>query len=89
MHKLSKTISHTEEVSQVGSNRSLYIDTKKIENVLNEKNIKITKQAHVFKGYASSYNIEILNSFNPELHLKGTESKLGGFKFVTTLVLVL
>ena len=40
----------------------------------NEKNIKITKRAHVFKGYASSYNVEILNSFNPELQLKDTES---------------
>ena len=40
----------------------------------NEKNIKITKRAHVFKRYASSYNVEILNSFNPELQLKDTES---------------
>ena len=61
--------------------------------------MKITKQAHAFKGYASSYNVEILNSFNPELQLKDTESaiknklkelltELRGFKFVTTLVLV-
>ena len=40
----------------------------------NEKNIKITKRAHVFKGYASSYNVEILNSVNPELQLRDTES---------------
>ena len=28
---------------------------------------KIAKRSHAFKGYASSYNVEILNSFNPEL----------------------
>ena len=52
-----------------------------------------------FKGYTSTYNVEILNSFNPELQLKDIESamrsklielltQLRGFKFVTTLVLV-
>ena len=51
----------------------------------------------LFKGYASTYNVEILNSFNPELQLKDTESvikskladlltRLRGIKFVTTLV---
>ena len=51
------------------------------------------------KDYASSYNAEILNSFNPELQLKDTESAtktkliellihLKGLKLVTTLVLV-
>ena len=51
------------------------------------------------KGYAITYNVEILNFFNPELQLKDTESiiknklkklltELRGFKFVTTLVLV-
>ena len=61
------------------------------------KNVKITKQ-HAFEGFASFYNVEILNSFNPELLLKDTESaiksklvdllsQLKGFKFVTTLVL--
>ena len=30
---------------------------------------KITKWVHAFKGYASSYNVGILNSFNPELQL--------------------
>ena len=39
-------------------------------NILNEKNVKTTKQAHAFKGYASPYNVEILNSFNPELQVK-------------------
>ena len=59
--------------------------------------MKITKGAHALKGYASSYNAEILNSFNPELQLKDTESaiksklielltQLKGLKFVTVLV---
>ena len=41
---------------------------------MNKKNGKLTKRAHVFKDYASSYNVEILNSFNPELQLKDIES---------------
>ena len=49
----------------------------------------------LFKGYASTYNAEMLNSFNPELQLKSPiknnlkklVSELRGFKFVTTLVL--
>ena len=66
---------------------------------MNEKNVKIPKREHAFKGYASTYNVEILNFFNPELQVKDTESaikskliellnQLKGFKFVTTLVLV-
>ena len=39
------------------------------------KNAKI-KQAHACKGYVSSFNVEILSSFNPELQLKGTELQL-------------
>ena len=35
-----------------------------------------TKREHAFKGYGSAYNIEILNSFNPELQLKDTESAI-------------
>ena len=77
-HKLSKIIRQTEKV---GSNSSLYNDTKTV------------------KGFASTYNVEILNSFNPELQLKDTESvsksklkelltQLKGFKFLTTLVLL-
>ena len=64
-----------------------------------EKNVKITKQAHAFKGFPSSYNVETLNFFNPELQRINTESEiksklielliqLKGFKFLTTLVLV-
>ena len=66
---------------------------------MNEKDVKITKRRYTFKDFASSCNIEILNSFNLELQLKDTESaiksklielltQLKGFKFVTTLVLV-
>ena len=58
----------------------------------------MTKRA--FKGYASSYNVEILNYFNPQLYHKDTEStiksklielltQLKSFKFMTALVLVL
>ena len=62
------------------------------------KNIKITKWQHAFKSYIGTYNVEILNSFNPEQQLKDTESsiksklievltKLKGSKLVTALVL--
>ena len=82
-------------VEKVDSNSSLYSDIKK-RNFLNEKNIKITKREHAFKGYASTNNNEILNSFNPELQLKDKESaiksklielltQLEDFKFLTTL----
>ena len=65
---------------------------------MNKKDVKITKQEHAFKGYASTYNVEILNSSNPGKPLKDTESainsklielliQLKGFKFVTTLVM--
>ena len=71
--KLSKTIRQAENLSQIGSskrfNTPLYCG-KKSGNFINEKNGKIRKRAHVFKGYASSYNVKILNSFNPELQLK-------------------
>ena len=56
------------------------------------------KICHAYKGYASLYNVDILNYFNPELQLTDTEStttnklidllpELRGFKFVTTLVI--
>ena len=67
---------------------------KRSEIFLNEKKLKIAKQAHAFKGYASANNVEILNTFNPELQVKDTEfaikneltnllSELRAFKFVT------
>ena len=46
------------------------------ENFLNEKNVKIAKLKHAFKGYASTYNVELLNWFNPELQLKDIESSI-------------
>ena len=66
---------------------------------MNKKNVKIIKWAHVFKSYASSYDVEILNFFNPELQSKDTESsiksklieiltQLKGFKFLKALALV-
>ena len=92
-----------EKVSQVSSGKrsnSSFQSDNKSEQFFQEKNVKITKQAHAFKGYASFYNVEILNSFNSELQLKDTESgikgklldfltQLKGFKFITTLALVL
>ena len=65
---------------------------------LNENKVKIRKEAYAFKDFASSYNVEILNSFNPELQLKDTEfsikinqkkilTELRGSEFVTTLLL--
>ena len=62
--------------------------------------MKITKTAYALKAYASSYNVEILNSFNPKLQHKDNEfaiksklkkilTQLRVFKFVTTIVLVL
>ena len=64
-----------------------------------KNNVKIKIKAHAFKGFANSYNIEILYSFNSELQLKDVKTtienklkkllaELRGFKFVTTLVLV-
>ena len=57
-----------------------------------------TKRCHAYKGYASSYNVEILYSLDPELQIKNIESaienklkdllsKLQDFKFGTTLVI--
>ena len=38
-----------------------------------EKNVKIIKQAHACKSYASTYDAEVLNYFNSELQLRDTE----------------
>ena len=64
------------------------------------KHAKITKQSRITRlyGYSDTYNVKILNFFNPELQLKETESsiksklidllsELRGFKFLTTLIL--
>ena len=60
------------KTKKVGSNSSLYSDTKKSKYFLNAKTVKIKKRRHAFKGFASTYNVEILNSFNPKLKLKFT-----------------
>ena len=82
LHKLLKGTRQAEKVSQIGdaiksSDSLLFSETKKSENVLNEKNTNITKRSHAFKGYIDSYNVEILNSFNPDLQLNYTESAVG------------
>ena len=41
-----------------------------------KKYVKITKRSHAFKGFASPYDVEILNSFDPEPQLKNTESTI-------------
>ena len=72
---------------------------QKKRKILNKKIVKILKQEHAFKYFASTYNVEFLNSFNTELQLKDTEyaiksklieflTQLEGFRFVITLVLV-
>ena len=71
---------------------------KKSESSLNEKDIKVTNWSRTYKNYVSTFDFEILNSFNPELQLKDTKSaiknklidlwpELNEFIFVTTLVL--
>ena len=32
--------------------------------------MKIIKREHAFEGFASTYNVEILNSLNPKYNLK-------------------
>ena len=87
------------EDEKISSNTFSSGDTKNGENVLNEKNMKITKRGHAFQGYSSTYNVEIFISFNHELRLKDIESEIKsklihllpvskGFQSVVTLVLV-
>ena len=80
-HKFSKTIKHGKKVSQVvgagrNFNSTLYSEITKREDFFHEKkkkkNAEMTKQSHAYQRYASSYNFNILNSFNPELQLKDT-----------------
>ena len=40
------------------------------------KNAKKIKESHDYKSYASTYNLEILNSLNLDLQLKDTESEI-------------
>ena len=66
-----------------------------MRNKRNERN----KQIHTFKNVSNTYNVEILNFSIAELKLKDSEStiksklielltRLKGFEFATTLVLV-
>ena len=66
-----------------------------MRNKRNERN----KQIHTFKNFSNTYNVEILNFSIAELKLKDSEStiksklielltRLKGFEFATTLVLV-
>ena len=38
-----------------------------VKKFLTKKYAKITKRSHAYKDYASCYNVNILNSVNPEL----------------------
>ena len=48
------------------------VKQKKVKIFHVQKNAKIIKQSHGYKGYASVCSVEILNSFNPELQLRDT-----------------
>ena len=64
-------------LKKVGSNISLFSDTKKVKIFKTKKNEKkISKRAHVFEGIASTYNVAIFNSLNPKIQLKDTELKI-------------
>ena len=43
------------------------------DEIKNIKKAKITKRSHACRGYAITYKVKVLNSFNPELQLKYTE----------------
>ena len=86
---------------QVGGGKNLTnpIHSNTAKMILNEKNIKITKRKHYFKGFGSTYNVYISKSFNPEVQLKDAEcaiknkfenlwSELRGFKSMARLALV-
>ena len=42
----------------------------------NEEKKKISKQLHGYRGYVNTYNVETLNTFNPELQLKDAGSTI-------------
>ena len=47
---------------------------QKSESFLSQKTVNITKREHEFKGFASTYDVEILNFFNAEVQIKDSES---------------
>ena len=76
---------------------AVYIVKQKTWKLFEQKNVKITKQAHAFKGYASSYTVKILIFFNLGLQIKDTEAaikaklknlltELREFKLMTTFL---
>ena len=79
-HKLSETIIQAKMVSQVGADKNspspLHSKTTKRENFLDKEKAKKLKRSYDFKGYASSYNVDILKFFDPESQLKDTESTI-------------
>ena len=57
----------------------LHSETTKCENGFEKKsykNVKTTKQPHTYKSYASTYNVDILNSSNAALQLENIESAM-------------
>ena len=56
-------------VLQVGTGKNttipLYRETKKIKTKKKKKCHNNKKEQLLFKGYATTYNVKILNSFNP------------------------
>ena len=44
--------------------------------MIQQKNLKLTKQDHAFKAYPNTCNVEIFKYFNPELLLKDAESAI-------------
>ena len=82
----------------MGKIQLLHYAVKPQKNFFSAKKCKKTKTITYFKDCASTYNIDMLNSFNSELQLKTSESaienklkgllpELRGFKFVTALLL--
>ena len=56
----------------------LGLDIVKRQNLENfrQKNEKITKRFHAYKGYTSSYNVDLLHFLNPDVQLKDTISAI-------------
>ena len=49
---------------------ALYIVTlQNVKTHCTKKNAKITKQSYAYRDYAKFYNVDLLNSFNPDLEL--------------------
>ena len=72
-HKLTKTIKQAEKVSEIFLAKiviALYIvEPQNVKFLL----AKLTKPSDAYKVDASSYYVNIWNSFNSELQLKETE----------------